>query len=424
MSSVTFNSLSPDASSKFSFTLDTTPTFLNSGSTTPSTSTAVGSPNSASPISDSIKIDPRIFSVARLRNALARHNHSEDLVRDRYDHSVRTLFSSSHKDSSDTTKDLQVIKVGGSDSTPTQLFCESLVDPSARGIMQSLLSTSFLPDRLPKNAIRPVYDEEGRTVEYRLDETFAAILRLKFQVIGTFVVAVGNGLDRLGAEDCPLAVPKDIFSVGEWNQVYGYADPVSRKADSFPFIRLANPRSNNPFIQLTFVSIAHAQDFLKDSEYAFNVLVRWATEVVHRSISLGNSSLINIGGPFFITRQDYLRRVGRLRDIPAHAMLQDHRGWDLIQHPVHYSRSANSESELSLILHPIYSSAVRDGAIDSIDYDNFNIRNYIPSAYVTDAPESENSGSAARTNLKRKREESDEGFRVEIKKANRTGGAM
>ncbi|KAK1217604.1 hypothetical protein PQX77_019740, partial [Marasmius sp. AFHP31] len=338
-----------------------------------------------------IRIDTRLFSVERLIEVMNRNN-STDLI------STKTLNS-------------------------TLMLCEALVDPSAKGVVQSLLSTSFLPERLPASAVQPVYGEEGQVVEYRIGTAFATTLKFKFQVLGALVVGIANGLDRLGVENCPLAIPKDLFYSGEWEPVYGYVDPVSKRVEPFPFIHLADPRLNNSFTSLVFNSSAQVYDFFRDAEQAFDTLARWVVDAVQRSISLGDSSIANVGGPFFVPAKEYLQRVGRAVATPDSGITEPSTcGMEVTLHPTLSSRSSDPSSNLSLILHPLYSTGASNGAL--VPYDpkepGFNLNQFIPSAYITkDFPQFISAGNQG---LKRKRDVADVGREEMTKKARKTGG--
>ncbi|KAK1215981.1 hypothetical protein PQX77_021382 [Marasmius sp. AFHP31] len=394
---------------------NTTFVSINKPSTATQAATAVvGRPSSTTNLVSnsaipSIRIDTRIFSVEQLQQAMDRYGVEFGEVMCKPDSIHRAPCT-----------DLVSTRMPNS----TMMLCESVVDPSAKGIMQSLLSTSFLPNSIPSSAIRPVYDEEGQVVEYKLDAVFATILKLKFQVLGAFVVGMANGLDRLGVEDCPLAIPKDVFSLGEWTSVSGFVDPVSRKFDAFPFIRLAEPSPANSFTSLSFASQAHVHDFLRDAEQSFDVLARWIVDSVQRSIALGASSIVNAGGPFFIPSQEYLQRVGRIpstHDLFAKPATQ---GMEMMAHPIHSSLPADPTANLSLIIHPIYSNAVLEGTFEPYDprKPSFDVGSYVPSAYCTTIPSEYvvNEGLG----LKRKRSVRDVGGRDWVKKAKTTGGAM
>ncbi|KAK1216176.1 hypothetical protein PQX77_021203 [Marasmius sp. AFHP31] len=384
---------------------DSITTFSTSVSNMPSDATLLAT----SPTSD-IYIDPRIFSAEQLGDALNGYESSYIRTEDITNSAGRTIST-------------DLIKPGA--SNPTMILCESVIDPSAKGIMQSLLSTSFLPERIPASAVQPVYGEDGQILEYRISTEFAVILKLKFQVIGAFVVGMANGLERLGVENCPLAIPRDVVDTGEWRPVYGYTDPVSKRNDTFPFIRLADPRVNNSFASLSFSCPAQAFDFFRDAEQAFDTLALWVVDSVRRSVSLGTTSLVNAGGPFFIPNTEYLQRVGRISTTQEVATTSNSQGMELVLHPVHSSRAIDPSSHLSLILHPLYSNAVLDGALEPYDpkEPGFNRDIYTPSAYLTKVSASD-FGMEGTLGLKRKRAIEDVGGRGFNKKVKQTGGVM
>ncbi|KAK1217830.1 hypothetical protein PQX77_019503 [Marasmius sp. AFHP31] len=380
--------------------------------------TAIGSTNNSN-ISTStltvcdkeLKINPRIFSIDKLKAALNRYQ----LV------FVTPKACDANQMIRIASTDL--IKVGGTDIS--QLLCEALIDSSAKGVMQSLLSTSFLPHQIPASAIQPIKRDDGEVLGYKVDETFAIVLWLKFQVLGTLVVVSANGLDRLGAADTPLAVPKDVFSSGEWDTVSGYIDPITHKHEPFPFIRLANPRANNPFLSAVFVSPDHVRNFFFDADQAFQELAKWTLDAIQRSFVLGSHSVINFGGVFFQRPEEYRRRTGYERRNPN---ANDNKGWELVPHPIHSSLSNDPSSNLSLILHPLYSSAVLNGTLESYDprRAGFNPDVYAPSAYISEITELDMERMRPRKTarpLKRKR--GDDGCDARImKRARKTGGVM
>ncbi|KAK1221199.1 hypothetical protein PQX77_015992 [Marasmius sp. AFHP31] len=397
---------------------NTTSTTANCSSEYSSPTKSVGPTNDSSLVTSSansstftIRIDTRLFSVERLIEAM-----------NRYEFTCNVFQRKANVTDSNNCTDLVNTKT----SNTTLMLCESLVDPSAKGVVQSLLSTSFLPERIPASAIQPVYGEDGQVVKYRIGTAFATILRFKFQVLGALVVGIANGLNRLGVENCPLAIPKDLFYSGEWEPVQGYVDPVSKRAESFPFIHLADPRLNNSFNSLVFSSPIHAYDFFRDAEQAFDTLAQWIVNAVQRSISLGNSSVANVGGPFFVPAKEYLQRIGRIPATQDGSIIEPSspRGMELTLHPTLSSRPLDPTHELSMSLHPLYSSEVSHGTL--VPYDpkepGFDINQFAPSAYIaTDFPQFRSVGNRG---LKRKRNVTDVGREEMTKKARKTGGVM
>ncbi|KAK1221008.1 hypothetical protein PQX77_016185 [Marasmius sp. AFHP31] len=320
-----------------------------------------------------------------------------------------------------------LIKVGGTDIT--QLLSEALIDASAKAVMQSLLSTSFLPHQSPATAIQAVRNEGGEVIGYKVDEAFGILLWLKFQVIGTLVVVSANGLDRLGAADSPLAVPRDVFTTGEWNGVPGYVDPITYKRDPFPFIRFADPRIDNPFLSTIFVSPDHVRNFFLDADRAFLEIAKWTLDAIKRSISLGPSSIVNFGAPFFQHPSEYRHRIGReYNNTTVYNHTDSSKGLEIVAHPSHSSLSDNPNSHLSLILHPLRSTAVLNGLLDPYDprVAGFDTNKYTPSAYITEVAEQdwEMLGLKKETRgLKRKRGIDTCTERI-IKRGRKTRGAL
>ncbi|KAK1221860.1 hypothetical protein PQX77_015330 [Marasmius sp. AFHP31] len=314
----------------------------------------------------SFRIDTRLFSMEKLKAALNRVD-STDLIR-----------------------------VGGSDIT--QLLCEALIDASAKAVMQSLLSTSFLLQQIPATAIQAVRNED--LVQFL----------------------------TLGATDSPLAVPRDAFTTGEWDSVPGFVDPITYKCDPFPFIRFADPHVDNPFLSTVFVSPDQVRNFFLDADQAFFKIAKWTLDAIKRSFSLGSRSVVNFGSPFLQQPSEYRQRIGWEYNPMAIIEAETPRGWEIVPHPIHSSLTNNPNSHLSLILHPLHSTAVLNGLIDPYDphKPSFDTTQYTPSAYIMEINNAdlEMMGLKKGTQgLKRKRgADSCEG-RV-VKRGRKSGGAL
>ncbi|KAL0057036.1 hypothetical protein AAF712_016344 [Marasmius tenuissimus] len=254
---------------------------------------------------------------------------------------------------------------------------ETLRDAGLRGIWETLVVSSFDVYSLSDAAFPVTRDLRNRDLGYSIAlEALQAMWR-RMKTIGALVVCAANGLDSLGIKDCPLSIPDDLFTSREWHTMIPYVDPVTHARQYFPICAITDPSVSNPFIYATFPTREYARMALESCDIICTTLTKWAEHAINRSLDLGRLSLANFGALFFLVQEEFLRR---LRPTNFDDRYPDHQ----------LSSGRNSTSAgKELILHPLYSSAVRQGYLGEYDplQPGFCISAYAPSGRVTRANE-------------------------------------